>query len=196
MNKKFREIRYEEKKNKILESAARIFSVKGYEKATMEDVANELKMTKGSLYYYIRSKEDMLFQCHIRALRIGINGLKEILNSKCSPKEKLYKSIIKHVELITKEFVIGSLRQQELLLPKKMFEKVVNERDKFEKIFLKIYGNAVKERHLSQDYLKISAYAILGAINWIARWYSPKGKLSPNEIGKIMADFLTKNLNK
>src|SRR4030042_4986240 len=168
--KNFRQIRYEDKKSQILESAARIFSLKGFEKATMEDVSDELYMTKGSLYHYIKSKEDMLFQCHMKALEIGNKGLEEILNSDFLPKMKLYKAIIRHVELITKEFVVGSLRQQELLLPKHMYEKVIKERDKFEKIFTEIFEDAVKELHLNKGNLKIRAYTILGAINWIPRW--------------------------
>lgn len=188
--KNFRQIRYEDKKSQILESAARIFSLKGFEKATMEDVSDELYMTKGSLYHYIKSKEDMLFQCHMKALEIGNKGLKEISNSDFPPKVKLHKAIIRHVELITKEFVVGSLRQQELLLPTHMYEKVIKERDKFEKIFMKIFEDAIKELHLDKDNLKIRAYTILGAINWIPRWYSSKGKLSATKIGKMMADYL------
>jgi AcrR family transcriptional regulator len=188
--KNFRQIRYEDKKSQILESAARIFSRKGFEKATMEDVSNELYMTKGSLYHYIKSKDDMVFQCHMRALEIGNEGLKEILNSDYPPKTKLYKAIIRHIELITKEFVVGSLRQQELLLPKHMYEKVIKKRDKFEKIFMRIFEDAIKELHLDKDDVKIRAFTILGAINWIPRWYSSKGKLSPTEIGKLMADYL------
>jgi AcrR family transcriptional regulator len=192
--KNFRQIRYEDKKSQILESAARIFSRKGFEKATMEDVSNELYMTKGSLYHYIKSKEDMLFQCHMKALEMGNEGLEEILNSDYPPKTKLYKAIIRHIELITKEFVVGSLRQQELLLPKHMYEKVIKERDKFEKIFMKILEDAIKELHLNKDDVKIRAYTILGAINWIPRWYSSKGKLSATEIGKMMADYLVGRL--
>jgi AcrR family transcriptional regulator len=194
--KNFRQIRYEDKKSQILESAARIFSLKGFEKATMEDVSDELYMTKGSLYHYIKSKEDMLFQCHMKALEIGNKGLKEISNSDFPPKVKLHKAIIRHVELITREFVVGSLRQQELLLPKHMYEKVIKERDKFEKIFMKIFEDAIKELHLDKDNLKIRAYTILGAINWIPRWYSSKGKLSATEIGKMMADYLVVMLEK
>ena len=137
--KTFREIRYEDKKSQILESAARIFSQKGFEKATMEDVSNELCVTKGSLYYYIKSKEDMLFQCHMKALGMSIRALEETLNSDLPPRMKLHKAIIRHIEVVTKEFVVGALRQQELLLPKHMQEKVIKERDKFERIFLKIF---------------------------------------------------------
>jgi TetR/AcrR family transcriptional regulator len=126
----------------------------------------------------------------VKALEIGNKGLEEILKSDFPPKMKLYRAIIRHVELITKEFVVGSLRQQELLLPKHMYERVVKERDKFEKMFMEIFEDAVKELNLNEDQLKIRAYTILGAINWIPRWYSSKRKLSATQIGEIMGNYL------
>ena len=50
-----------EKRRKILENAARIFAKKGYERASLEEIAGKLKLTKASLYHYIKSKEEMLF---------------------------------------------------------------------------------------------------------------------------------------
>ena len=107
--KNFGQIRYEGKKIKILEGAAKIFAKKGFEKATMEDIANELYITKGNLYYYIKSKEDMLFQCHMKALKMGNRVLEEALNSKLPPKMKLREAITGHVELITKELKVVKL---------------------------------------------------------------------------------------
>ena len=52
------------KKKDILLSAIKIVNLKGYQGATMEEIAAELLMTKGSLYYYFKNKEDLIFQCH------------------------------------------------------------------------------------------------------------------------------------
>ena len=190
--KTFRQIRYNGKKDQLIESAARIFLKKSYEKATMEDISNELLLTKGSLYSYIKSKEDLLFQCHMKAIRMGIRGLIETTNSDLPAEMKLREAIIRHVELITKEFVVGTLRQQEFLLPKHMREKVIKERDKFERIFLKIFKGVIKTDHFDKDNIRIKmmSYAILGALNWVPRWYSAEGRLSPTQIGEIIADYL------
>jgi len=60
-SKSFREIRYEEKKLAIIKSAAKAFGQKGFHAATIEDITNELKMTKGSLYYYFSTKEELKY---------------------------------------------------------------------------------------------------------------------------------------
>jgi AcrR family transcriptional regulator len=176
--------------SEILENAARIFLKKTYDKTTMEDISNELLMTKGSLYSYVKSKEDLLFQCHMKAIRMGNRDLVKTMNSDLSAEMKLREAIIRHVELITKEFVVGTLRQHEFMLVKPMREKVVKERDKFERNFLKVLRGATKTRHWSKDRTKMIAYTILGALHWIPRWYSATGKFSATQIGKIMADYL------
>ena len=56
-SKSFREIRYEEKKLAIIKSAAKAFGQKGFHASTIEDITNDLKMTKGSLYYYFSTKK-------------------------------------------------------------------------------------------------------------------------------------------
>jgi len=194
--KTFRQIRYDAKKIQILESAARIFARKGFEKATVEEIANELYMTKGSLYYYIKSKEDMLFQCHMMALEMTNEVMGEVLKSDLPPDLKLRNAIMGQTEVLTKEFVVGTLRQQELLLPKRMLKKVVAERDKFEKTFFKILEEGVKKGLFEKNDMKIKGYAILGATNWVPRWYSLSGKLSPRQIGEIIAEFAVKGLLK
>ena len=196
--KTFRQIRYDDKKSRVLESAARLFLKKSYEKTTMEDVSNELFMTKGSLYSYVKSKEDMLFQCHMKALEMGNRGLMETLNSNLAPKVKLRKAIVRHVELVTEGFAVGTLRHQEHLLPKHMREQVIKKRDKFERAFLKILGGTIRTRRHDKDNtnIKVMAYAILGALNWVPRWYSPEGRLSPTQIGEIIADYLIGKIEK
>jgi AcrR family transcriptional regulator len=63
----FREIRFTEKKEKIFNKSAEIFAKKGYEKTTLEEIAAELKMTKGNVYHYFEGKENILFQSLMRA---------------------------------------------------------------------------------------------------------------------------------
>jgi AcrR family transcriptional regulator len=56
--------RSEERRLEILKSAAAAFRRRGYHGASVEEIARALRMTKGSLYYYFRNKEAILFACH------------------------------------------------------------------------------------------------------------------------------------
>jgi hypothetical protein len=134
----------------------------------------------------------------MKTLEMANRVLMETLNSGLTPKMKLRKAIVRHIEHITKEFAVGTLRQQEFLLPKHMREKVIKKRDKIERVFLKILRGAMRADPFNKDdiNIKMMAYAILGAMNWVPRWYSAEGRLSPTQIGEIIADYLTGKIEK
>lgn len=186
----FREIRYNEKREKILRNAAKLFARKGYEKASLEEIAAKLKLTKASLYHYITSKEEMLFQIQMQAVKETNSAIEQVLESDLDPVEKLKGAVRGHVSVVTREHVIGALRQQELILPSKWREQVVAERDRFEESFQKIVREGLEAGLFQALNWKMSTMAALGALNWILRWYSPKGELSADEIGEAMADFI------
>ncbi|MBW1683006.1 MAG: helix-turn-helix transcriptional regulator, partial [Deltaproteobacteria bacterium] len=68
----FRQVRFLEKRQQILDSAARLFSQKGYEKASLEEIAARLKLTKASLYHYVRSKKEILFHIQVQAIEEAV----------------------------------------------------------------------------------------------------------------------------
>lgn len=188
--KSFREIRYDEKRRKILENAARIFAKKGYERASLEEIAGKLKLTKASLYHYIKSKEEMLFLIQMQAIEQLQKALEIVLESGKDPREKLGEAVKCHVLTVTQRHVVGALRQQELILPKKWRDEIVARRDHYDLTFLKIIEEGIEKGVFRAMDWKMSKMAVLGALNWIVRWYSPKGKLSVDEIGEAMADFI------
>lgn len=193
----FREIRFAEKKEEIFLRAADIFAKKGYEKTTLEEIAAELKMTKGSIYHYFNGKEDILFQSLIRAHALANQVLSKIIERRdIPPKDKLYLAIKEHIKVLTTKFVYATLRQQELLLPVKLRDEVRAERKKFQQMLVGIVHEGIEEGAFKPANLKLVSFAILGATNWVARWYSPDGPFSPEAIGEAFADYLVGGLEK
>jgi len=193
----FREIRFAEKKEEIFFKAAEIFAKKGYEKATLEEIAAGLKLTKGSLYHYFKGKEDILFQSLIRAHAMANEVLSKIVERRdIPPKAKLCLAIKEHVKVLTTKFVYATLRQQELLLPAELRDEVRAERKKFQKMFVGIVHEGIEDGTFKPVNLKLVSFAILGATNWVARWYSPDGPFNPEKIGEAFADYLVGGLEK
>ena len=188
--KSFREIRYDEKRRKILENAAKIFAKKSYERASLEEIAGKLMLTKASLYHYIKSKEEMLFLIQVQAIEQLQEALEIVLQSGKDPQEKLAEAVKCHVRTVTQKHVGGALRQQELILPKKWRDEIVAQRDRYDRTFLKIIREGIEKGVFRAMNWKMSKMATLGALNWIVRWHSPKGELSADEIGEAMADFI------
>jgi AcrR family transcriptional regulator len=80
----------ERRRQQILVSAKRVFSDKGYSRATMEDIANEAELSPGTLYLYFKNKEELFASLSLRILQYMIIRLEEVGNDiKMSPREKL-----------------------------------------------------------------------------------------------------------
>lgn len=59
------------KRQAVLKEASRAFGRKGYHNTSLDDVARSLNIAKGTLYNYVRDKQEILFECHKEALDIG-----------------------------------------------------------------------------------------------------------------------------
>ena len=191
----FREIRYQEKKDNIIRKASYIFAEKGYQKTTLEEIAAELKLTKGSIYHYFNGKEDILFQSLLRAHSLANESLTQVCAiPDIPPDERLKLAIKRHVDVITQRFVFSSLRQQDLMLHGEMREKIIRERDKFQVMLSNIIKEGMDQGIFRNDNLKIIVLALLGAINWIGFWYSEDGPFNPEMIGEHIAEYLVNGL--
>jgi AcrR family transcriptional regulator len=191
----FREIRFAEKKEDIFNIAAEIFLQKGYEKTTLEEIAAELRMTRGNIYHYFQSKEDILFQSLMRAYAIAYEVLSQVAERKdLTPKERLAMAIKEHTKVLTKKFVYATMRQQDLFIPEEWRQAVIEERDKCQEIYMGFLKEGINDKIFQEQNIKIVCFAILGAVNWIARWYSPDGPMTAEEIGEATANYLVGRL--
>lgn len=191
----FREIRYNEKRQKILDNAAKLFAQKGYENVSLEEIGAKLKLNKASLYHYFKSKDEMFFQIQMQAIAQANKALEKVLESESNPKEKLREAIKSHVNIVTRDYVTGTFRQRELVLPKKLMVRVIAARDQFEKNFQKIILEGVEKGVFQRKYWRLAVLSILGTLNAIPRWYSPRGEFSADEIGEALAGFILGGLS-
>ncbi len=188
----FREIRYVEKRKKILKQAAKIFAKKGYEKASLEEIATRLKLSKASLYHYIESKDEVLYLIQMEAIEQVLISIRQIQKTDKTPPDKLEDIIRIYVAIVTQNQVIGALSQQELILPKKWRNKIIALRDKCDQGIQDVISQGLKNGHFKVVDGKMAYMAAIGALNGILKWYNPKGKLSVSEISDAMVDFILK----
>jgi len=80
----------ERRTNEIIDVAEKIFSLKGFNKTTMDDIAADLELTKPALYRYFKSKEDLYFAVVARGVNILDNMMMEAVESKRTGIEKIH----------------------------------------------------------------------------------------------------------
>jgi len=192
--KSFREIRYAEKRDAMIKSAIKVFGTKGFHDATIEDITNELKMSKGSVYYYFKTKEELLYEAHVSSLDEVLQRIAEISKSKESPDEKIKAAIRGHLEVIARKFEGGFLLQHTFHLPENLLQKVLTMRKLYEASFVQIIEEGMKSGVFRVKDAKLAAFIILGAINWFLRWYSSSGKWSVEEISEAYVSLFCNGL--
>jgi AcrR family transcriptional regulator len=176
----------------IYYKAARIFHEQGYDATSMDDIAEALQITKAGLYYYIESKEDLLF----RIINYGLDWLdREVIEPArklADPEEKL-RWIIRHhgLGLLKGSRVIPLLTDEiSSLSPKHRQQIVGRKRVYFD--FVRETLNELKSKGKLRDLdTTVATFGLFGMLLWLPRWYQPNGRITANEtIGQLMNLYL------
>jgi AcrR family transcriptional regulator len=161
----------------ILKSAAAAFRKLGYHGATVEQIAAALHMKKGNLYYYFRNKEEILFACHQYSLDRVIELLEEIDRSDAPADDKLRRLIDAFVHTILDELHGTALFLNLEALSPAHLRTVIARRDRFDH-GMRQSSPGVRTGAFGPCDPKLISFAILGAVNWIPRWFKPNGPSS------------------
>jgi len=178
----------------ILKSASAAFRRFGYHGATVEQIAAALQMNKGNLYYYFRSKEEILFACH----EYSHDRLQELMDQTCRgtapPEAKLRRLIHAAVHVILDELHGTALLVDLEALTPAHRRAVITRRDKFDHGMRMILEEGIATGAFKTTNPKLIGFAMLGAVNWIAKWFNPNGPSTSDEIATRFADYLIDGL--
>src|SRR5579864_6159915 len=172
----------------ILKSAAKAFRKLGYHGATVEQIAAALHMKKGNLYYYFRNKEEILFACHQYSLDRLTQLLEEIESSGAAPDTKLRSLVSAFVHTILDELHGTALFLDLEALSPAHLRAVIVRRDRFDRGFRRVLEQGIAtglftaSRDARDSHVKLITFAIMGAVNWIPRWFRPEGAATSQEI--------------
>ncbi|WP_075617182.1 TetR/AcrR family transcriptional regulator [Paenisporosarcina indica] len=181
------------KKEEIILSAVKIVNRKGYRRATMEEIAGELLMTKGSLYYYFKNKEDLVFQCHEKVLSQATEELESHLNECISYEEKLRRMIATHIQYaIEEKETFNMIIKPDQTFSTEQLNPILVIRHEYAGLFDRVIREGIAHREFTIKEPKIARMILLGSMNWIQQWYSPQGGKSMEELQEIYADYLIK----
>jgi TetR/AcrR family transcriptional regulator len=180
----------------ILKSAAAAFRRRGYHGASMGEIAQALRMTKGSLYYYFENKEEILFFCHDYSLDILLEGLQRVQSAGGTPPQKLRSLVESFVHHILDDLRGTALTLDFQALSAPRLRRVIAKRDRFDRGIRRLLQEGMDAGAFAPGDPKLLTFAILGAVNWIPRWFDPNGPATSEQIGRVFADYLVAGLQK
>jgi AcrR family transcriptional regulator len=183
--------RSEVRRAEILRGAAALFRRKGFHGAGMRDIARELGMAPGALYYYFESKDDLLYACQTLSLKRLLASARRIAADGLPADEKVRRIARAHLGHILDELG-GSFAHLEFhALPPDRLAEVVSKRDSYERLVRRVLTEGIESGRFRNLDVKLATLALLGALNWTVVWWRPEGHRDPDLVAdQIAATFL------
>lgn len=179
----------EERRTEIMRSLRGILKERHLSSLTLQDVADRLGMTKGNLYNYFSSKQELLYECHMRTMQESLDLLHEAKNASPTSVGQLRALMTMLAERVIED-PYGSVLVIDLEnLSENKRRKYLTLRDRFEGGLRQILRTGMNNGEFAQLDVKLTSLALLGSFQWISRWYRPEGPNSPKEIGVHFANL-------
>ena len=178
----------------ILKSAAAAFRRRGYHGASVDEIASALEMTKGNLYYYFRNKEEILYACHDYSLDVLLALMQDVQAGNARPDAKLRRLILAFVHLMLDELQGTALTLDLQALSPASQRRIIAKRDRFDRGLREIVQQGIDSGLFRPGDPKMIGFAIMGAVNWITKWFDPAGPMTSEQIGQRFADYLVGGL--
>ncbi|MCW3010469.1 MAG: TetR/AcrR family transcriptional regulator [Solirubrobacterales bacterium] len=177
----------------VLEAATKVFHARGYADASVQDIADELGILKGSLYHYIDSKEELLFRLLDESHQEVAAILEEVLAIEgLEPLERLRLYVTRQVEYTSKNLAKMAIYYHDVdQLSEERRKEVLRNRRTHERFVASLIAEAQERGEVPADLdPALTTNYLFGSMIWVYRWYRPGGKLRPQQVAATCADFI------
>lgn len=171
------------KRQRILEEACHLFFENGYERTTLDSVADCLDVTKPFIYSYYANKGEILFDICQTGIQLSLKALNDALALEGTALSRL-KALVESVSRIVieeQEYIVVYLREEKNLEPQKIND-IRQLRNEFDHKLAELLAEGVTSGEFDVENTLLTAISIGGLISWTANWYNPSGKWSVTEV--------------
>jgi AcrR family transcriptional regulator len=177
-----------ETERRILEAATETFHVKGYISTTLNDIAAAVGIEKGSLYYYIDSKEDLLYAI-IQKLHDDAEGnLRRNQQTEGDSRTRLESFVRDHVLNFAQN--LSSIRvfyTEYRLVTGERHDRIMAQRGEYERYLTSMIETAIADGWACPNLRpNLASTAILTMVNSIYLWFDPRGDVTIEEIAETL----------
>ncbi len=181
---------YRLKRSAVLREATRIIGRNGYHNTSLDDIAEALQVAKGTLYNYVKDKQEILFECHQMALDIGDQAFAFAELHGTSGYAKLRLMLRAYLTWMNGAMGGGGVASEVTALRPQDRKAVIKRRDQVEARLVEYLKVGFEDGTVRKVDPKLAVFTIMGAVNAVQSWYSAKGPMTLEEIAAGMVDML------
>ncbi len=172
----------------VIDAAAKVFAEKGYDAARLEDIAAELGVLQGSLYYHIGSKAGLLRLVRVRRFQDITAGIDEIAQGPGTPRDKLHRATLRHLQYLVDHLSESPNWFRRLHDSRRTTDEVAEDEELtrgYRSCWKSILQQGIEAGTFRPDIdLGIAVLSILGVLNWTSIWFDEDGRCSVDEIAE------------
>jgi TetR/AcrR family transcriptional regulator, cholesterol catabolism regulator len=184
--------RQDNRRTQLLDAAARLFAERGYHATSMRDIAKEVGMLSGSIYYHFESKEEMLLAVYELGVERVAQGVDAAVALKTDPWERLEAACTAHLQALVAfpdytKVMIGTRPDDAGAIG----PRVRDLRRDYEARFRRLIDALLLPPEIDRHYLRL---LLFGGLNWSQVWYHPGGD-PPEVVARRFLDTLRRQLD-
>ena len=187
--------RRELKRKALLQAAVAAFNKQGFHQTSLEEIGERLGMTKAALYYYFPSKAALLATCFDQAMDVSRRSLAQSRLHGRNGRENIIGFFRFYVENMTAEHEECFLLTEDYALDARQRAKLIKQRDAIERQLRKFVADGIKDGSIVRCDPKLAVFLLLGAVNWVPKWFSAKGPWTSLQLAQAMTEMLDRMLS-
>jgi TetR/AcrR family transcriptional regulator, cholesterol catabolism regulator len=167
--------KYDQKLVHVLKTSAAVFAEKGYHSTSMRDISRATKMSLSGLYYYFKSKEELLFLIQDYCFSTVIDDCRRLLAGTDDPVRRLKLLIENHLN-----YFVHNMKEMKVLsheadsISGDLFRKVNTKKRQYVNLVMNLLADIARQNRVEEVDVRVATFSLFGMMNWIYNWYNPR----------------------
>jgi TetR/AcrR family transcriptional regulator len=185
----------ERKRNALLCAAVTAFNRQGFHQTSLDEIGSKLGLTKAALYYYFPTKSALLAACFDRAMQVTVECLDRACAEGRQHREKLALFFQYYISTASSGLDGYFLLTEDFALDPEDLQRLVAQRDVVELRLRKLVEDGIEDGSIIECDPKLAVFLLLGAVNWIPKWFSNQGPWSNQQLAAGTMEMLDRMLS-
>lgn len=179
---------YDDKLALILRTAAEIFADKGYHDTSIRDISRSTGISLSGLYYYFRSKDELLFLVQDHCFGVVLATAQQVLARESDPETRLRAFVENHLR-----FFVNNMKEMKVLSHEARslsgeYRRIVNAKKKqYTELCMVVLAEL--DPGANEAERRVAAFSLFGMMNWIYNWYTPDRDVRVDELARQMSQL-------
>jgi AcrR family transcriptional regulator len=174
---------FDRKLEHLLTVASRVFAEQGFHRTSMRDLSRASKMSLAGMYYYVKSKDDLLFQIQRNVFERVLEGAARATAAGTGPEARLAAFIRHHVTFFARHMAeMKVLSHEAESLTGGSLDQVRALKRRYAELCLGLLADLDAQTGGTPVDRRVAAYTLFGMMNWIYTWYDPSGPVGVDDL--------------